>query len=373
MIPRRSMLPYHLAVVVAAGASVAAAHGPEATLEATESTVAAQDVAPPSARIPLGAWSRLKPGSYIRIALPNSKTVEGRLAAIRGGRLILDGPSQHAPIEGVQTVWVRSRATKKGAIAGGVIGGVAMGAFAGLMSRALCEGSCDWTPAVAAGLAVGGSGGALVGSLVGGSMPRWDRVHSDEALGASFVPSGQAASMRGRIGSASLHLGYNRALDSLAAPGATGWHLNLGTESGWLVPSIETGRYLLGASSVYTARGETLRYEESLFHVGSSLSVGPPHGPVRPYALVGLGYYNWTAFDPQVLDPRSGIEKPASQRGLLGGSLGGGIRARASGAFSLGLEGRWHRNISHVPQMAIDETTRRLSLLSVTGFVTASW
>ena len=95
-------------------------------------------------------------------------------------------------------------------------------------------------------------------------------------------------------------------------------------------------------------------------------------GRVRPYALASLGFYGWKTFDPQVLDPGSGVTEPASRRDFLGGSLGGGVRVHTAGA-SFGLEGRWHTNISGVPQMALHEPAQRLSVLSLTVGATLHW
>jgi hypothetical protein len=79
-------------------------------------------------------------------------------------------------------------------------------------------------------------------------------------------------------------IGYNKALDSLAPTGSIGWHLQMTTDTAMLDPSLEIGRYALGARDVVTSRGENRRYEESLFHIGPAVTVGPSNGTIRPYA-----------------------------------------------------------------------------------------
>ena len=118
---------------------------------------------------------------------------------------------------------------------------------------------------------------------------------------------------------------------------------------------------------------QALRYEESVFFAGPLVCLGPSRGRLRPYAVAGLGYYRWTAFDPQVLDPRSGVETPTSTRDFLGGSLAGGVRIQAGPTVSFELEGAFHTNLSAVPEVAAGETERRLQVLSVTAGVSLRW
>ena len=367
------MISRAIAVVAGACVSVSAVPGTAATPAVPETAVA--------------ALSRLRPGQHVRVAATGSDTTEGRFVTIRDGQLVLDragfvGPSPSSvPIESVRTAWVRGRGTKTGAIVGGVVGGLAGGVLAGLFAGASCEvDSCsgDWLVAAGVGLAVGGAAAALTGSLIGAASPRWHLVYSAASAGqgggppASSVAVGEGAPRSDQIGSASLRLGYTKDLDAIAPGGGAGGSFSLTAELGKLAPSLEIGRCGLGSRDLLRPRGESLHYEESLLYFGPAVSVGPSRGRLRPYALASLGFYGWKTFDPQVLDPQSGVTEPVSRRDFLGGSLGGGVRLHTAGA-SFGLEGRWHTNVSAVPQRALYEPAQRLSLLSLTVGVTLHW
>ena len=94
-------------------------------------------------------------------------------------------------------------------------------------------------------------------------------------------------------------------------------------------------------------------------------------GSVRTLSAA-WGYHRWKAFDPQVLDGRTGVTRPASFRDFLRGSVGARMRVHATRALSLGLESRWHTSVSTVPEMALNEHVRRLSVLSVSAGATLS-
>jgi hypothetical protein len=262
-----------------------------------------------------------------------------------------------------------------------VIGGLAGGVLVGLAAGASCEvDSCrdDWLVAAVIGLAAGGAAGALTGSLIGAASPRWRLVYAAGSAGQSGAPPASSVAVAERsprsvrIGSASLHLGYAKALDSMAPGGGAGGSLSWTAELGKVAPSLEIGWCGLGSHDLLTPRGESLHYEESLLYFGPAVSVGPSRGRVRPYARASLGFYSWKTFDPQVLDPESGVTEPVSHRDFLGGSLSGGVRLHTAGA-SFGLEARWHTNVSGVPQMAIHEPAQRLSVLSLTAGATLHW
>jgi hypothetical protein len=80
------------------------------------------------------------------------------------------------PAADIDSLWVRGRATKTGALLGGLVGAVA-GVGAGLfISQVICStqdcGVDDAAPVL--GLGAGGlAGGALVGALIGSAVPKW--------------------------------------------------------------------------------------------------------------------------------------------------------------------------------------------------------
>jgi hypothetical protein len=254
-----------------------------------------------------------------------------------------------------------------------VVGGLA-GAGVGVMVWGVDDSATPrhWLPTVAIGLAAGGGAGAVVGSGIGAAFPKWRRVYSADApgqsggLAVSFAPSGVRLPRSEPIGSATLALGYNKAFQSDALGGALGGHTRLAVELGAVSPSLEVGRYGLGGRDVATPYGKR-HYEESLFHLGPAVSVGPARGAVRPYALAGFGYYRWQAFSRSALDPLCAGCDTTAPLEFLGGNLGGGVRVRAARGLSLGVEGRWHTNVSSFVEH------ERLSLLSLTAGATLTW
>jgi hypothetical protein len=137
---------------------------------------------PPSAL--LLALDRIKPASRIRIAAPELGVLEGTLGSRSGQTLLLLSPSgaREVPIESVRTLWVRGRATGRGAKVGGItvgiLGGVALPllvAFACAVSEGGChnDSSERYVGAAVIGAAGGGAIGALVGAGVGAAFPKW--------------------------------------------------------------------------------------------------------------------------------------------------------------------------------------------------------
>lgn len=88
-----------------------------------------------------------------------------------------DQPSVAVPVAGIDSLWVRGRATGFGARVGAFVGGVGLAAGAVVLSSVLDEyGNCtDCVLAGFGGAAVGAAGGALVGALIGSLCPKWHR------------------------------------------------------------------------------------------------------------------------------------------------------------------------------------------------------
>lgn len=105
--------------------------------------------------------------------------VTGRLIALGGGLATLDTKAgrRAVPLAGVDTAWVRGRATSTGIIIGGIAGLVLMGTFVAIVADGVCEYECD--NAASGGFLVGGligaAGGGLLGAAVGALIPKWKR------------------------------------------------------------------------------------------------------------------------------------------------------------------------------------------------------
>jgi hypothetical protein len=116
----------------------------------------------------------LRTGAWVRVAAAPLGRIEGRVVAHTATELVLsveEGPSR-IPLAGVDTLWVRGKATRTGALVGGLLG-TGLGIL--IATQAVEEGEtpgADWVGAFGLGGAlVGGSLGAALGS----AFPRWDR------------------------------------------------------------------------------------------------------------------------------------------------------------------------------------------------------
>jgi len=115
--------------------------------------------------------------SLVRLAAEGARTT-GRLMSLGGGTVTLDAESGRRVINlsSVDTVWVRGRATAKGAIIGGATALVFVVAAA-LIGNGLCEYDCPEVSAadvVIGTLEVAGFG-AIVGGGIGALIPKWKR------------------------------------------------------------------------------------------------------------------------------------------------------------------------------------------------------
>jgi hypothetical protein len=116
-------------------------------------------------------------GKVVRLRADQAR-VTGRLIAAEQGVATLDTEqgTRTIALRGIDTVWVRNRAWKTGAIVGGGIGMVALGVFTGLVVHATCETSdCGTAAAALAGGGIGLASGALLGAAIGAAFPRWNR------------------------------------------------------------------------------------------------------------------------------------------------------------------------------------------------------
>jgi len=134
--------------------------------------------------------SRLHADQYIRLHVRGGRHVEGRFAfhvvAPAGSQLSVADTLIQA--ETVDSLWVRGRATKTGALVGAVVVGVPAAVFWAAVCSAIAESECTAWGAVA-GLTVGTAGiGALLGAGVGTAFPRWQLRYAQTTLGLRLAP-----------------------------------------------------------------------------------------------------------------------------------------------------------------------------------------
>ncbi|MEO8296109.1 MAG: hypothetical protein ABI613_11390 [Gemmatimonadota bacterium] len=122
--------------------------------------------------------TQLRPSRFVRFAVPNLGRVQGRVDGPVSGSVTLtsQGQTQTISLGAIDTLWVRGRATRTGAIIG-AIAGLGGGLLFGALLDALCEYDCGSNATVTVG-ALGAITGAGAGAIVGAAIPRWKKVFS---------------------------------------------------------------------------------------------------------------------------------------------------------------------------------------------------
>ena len=129
----------------------------------------------------LAAVRGIDTGDYVRLQLESGPRVEGQLAVDNATSVTVskDGvPVVEVPIPDIDGLWVRGRATGRGALIGGGVG-LAAGVVFGLLIAedfwALAENDGSTAGLALSTGAIGGVGGALLGGLIGFAIPRWSQ------------------------------------------------------------------------------------------------------------------------------------------------------------------------------------------------------
>ena len=146
----------------------------------------------------------LKPGQTVRIRVHGGDRIESRIRSLQAESLPLQlvGDSAAFDVAAIDSLWVRGRATRTGAIVGAAVVGVASFAYWAALCTALSDGQgCkDWGHVTA--YSVAGAGvGALIGAAVGAIQPKW-RLRYARAL------PGQGTMMRLPLGRLGLGVAY---------------------------------------------------------------------------------------------------------------------------------------------------------------------
>ena len=123
------------------------------------------------------AIARLKPGRLVRIHAQNIGEIVGKYHSSNPDSLFIskDTVKSGVPVSDIEALWVRGRATGKGA----VVGGIVVGAFGTIIGIAVnssegffgCSGDCPEF-ILLCGI-VGAAGGGLVGAGIGSAFPKW--------------------------------------------------------------------------------------------------------------------------------------------------------------------------------------------------------
>jgi hypothetical protein len=118
----------------------------------------------------------LRPSILVRVQLPDLGRAQGRVGVRSATEftLLTDRTSRIIPISAVDTLWVRGRHTRTGAVIGAILG-IGAGVFLAELGKGLCEVDCDKIHTIPIAL-IGGAGGGLLGAAVGSVFHRWRRV-----------------------------------------------------------------------------------------------------------------------------------------------------------------------------------------------------
>jgi hypothetical protein len=118
-------------------------------------------------------------GQYVRVDLSRDGRVEGQFVAVTDttATLTRGGVTTEVPLRDLERLWVRQRATGRGALIGAGLG-LLVGVVGGLLiSSVACEpvdgGNCTATEVAAVTGLVGGAGGVFIGAGVGFVIPVW--------------------------------------------------------------------------------------------------------------------------------------------------------------------------------------------------------
>jgi hypothetical protein len=341
--------------------------------------------------------SRLSRGQRVRVQAVGAKEIEGHFVAVRDGRVVIDRPAAALALDAIHGVWIRDRAAATGAAIGGGLIGVATAGLFALVGYASCrEADCMGTAVGmgAAGLLLGAAAGGATGGLAGAAVPRWRRVYPSDTRGnpggtavtderarsvetptptpsAAEIRTPEAAEVRDpfdAIASASLHAGYGRSFDSESPSGGVGARFSLSPElKGGVRPGVEVGRIGLGVQHRFAPTSQRLESSESVVHFGLTAALGPSRGTLRPYAIVGIGHYTWSAHDHSFHEGL-GVRKSVNRELFLGGSIGAGARVHTAGPLYLGMEGRYHTRLANQGR-----GEREFRVLSLTAGATLAW
>ncbi len=147
------------------------------------------------AQLPIDtAMGRLSAGQMVRVHTPDGRRIESQVRAIDRDPLRLWLVDQEAPLQAssIDSLWVRGRSVKTGAIVGAVGVGVPWFAFLTWLCYATSDRSgCDHWDDVTAWTFAGVAGGALIGTAVGAAIPKW-RLRYPRWVRATAVPAAPA-------------------------------------------------------------------------------------------------------------------------------------------------------------------------------------
>ena len=126
----------------------------------------------------------LEAGQRVRVRAADALSIEGVFLGLEGQDMLLSTTvaeqALRVPVDRLEALWVRKRATRKGAKIGAITGGVLGVGFGIIIGEVICNNEdCEADTLGAAalvgayGAGAGAAGGALIGYLVRSWSPVW--------------------------------------------------------------------------------------------------------------------------------------------------------------------------------------------------------
>ena len=120
----------------------------------------------------------LEAGQRVRVRAADALSIEGVFLGLEGQDILLSTTADQArrvPVDRLEALWVRTRATRKGAKIGAITGGVLGVGFGILIGEVLCNDEDCEADTVEAALGLGALGAiaeAIPGALIGYLVPK---------------------------------------------------------------------------------------------------------------------------------------------------------------------------------------------------------
>jgi hypothetical protein len=123
------------------------------------------------------AVARLNTGQQIRISGEAMSRLVGKAGVALNDTLDVaqDDAVRRIPIQAIDTLWVRGRATSTGMVIGGVTG-LVLGILVAAVAPGYCDYDCETSGGEVVGvMVVGAVAGGGLGALIGAAFPKWKR------------------------------------------------------------------------------------------------------------------------------------------------------------------------------------------------------
>ncbi len=326
----------------------------------------------------------LRHRAVIRFQTPDSALYEGEFLKVQKKQLfyLTALGEKQITLDSINVLWVRKRATQKGAKKGllyGAIAGAISFHLLGYLAYGMCEGDCPDDPFLHAmkfslvGTILGGGSGALIGTIIGSGTYLWEKKFDRFSLPAAKAKkkSPAATKMPHRtqsvqpatrqepppppkektpvspprttvqptapspqyIASMGARMGLGVGLDPETGGGSAIGIVFQTRVNPLMDVALEGNYYFLGKtqeSFVDEGREITVDYSNHVVQLGGFMQFFLLRHGFRPFFTGGLGFYSW-------------------RQSYLGFNLGVGLKSPLiRDHYLIIFETRWHHNLQHL-------------------------